>query len=137
MFNRFVKPTKIHCGIEVVRHSAEHSRFERFVTNLCHITRRCCYCGWRRATWSYMPGWENACDKCVPRGCSCNKELKPWIDNDSHEALLPENYYDVLDEHGRKQPCCEWSLNRKTTWKKWRKDFLICLKVVWYKKTKE
>jgi hypothetical protein len=31
----------------------------------------CCICG-KKALWSYMPGREDYCDNCVPRGCSCN-----------------------------------------------------------------
>ena len=37
----------------------------------------------------HMPGDENFCDKCVPRGCSCTEEEK--------------------DELNRSQPCCEYN----------------------------
>ena len=56
-----------------------------------------------------MSGWEDACDQCVPRGCSCNDELKDGIDLHSPEAQDPKSYYQELDEQGRKYPCCEWS----------------------------
>ena len=63
----------------------------------------------KKAYWSYMPGFENYCEKCVPRGCSCNKELKDGVDYDSPEAENPENYIEKLDNQGRKIPCCEYS----------------------------
>ena len=53
------------------------------------------------------------CDECVPRGCSCNQELKEGIDWESEEAKDPNNYFEKLDDKGRKWPCCEyfWSEN--------------------------
>jgi hypothetical protein len=70
----------------------------------------CTICG-KKAEWVYMPGTGNYCDKCVPRGCSCNINLKDGIDYDSEEAKLPENYVEKLDEKGRRYPCCEyWEL---------------------------
>ena len=56
------------------------------------------------AVWSYMPGQESACDKHVPRGCSCNMEPK---DGDWESTDL-SNYEEPIDEQGRKFPCCEW-----------------------------
>ena len=35
----------------------------------------CCICA-KKAYWSYDPGKESYCENCVPRGCSCNRELK-------------------------------------------------------------
>ena len=55
-----------------------------------------------------MPGFENYCDKHVPRGCSCNLELKEEFDADSREAEDPKNYYEPLDEQGRRYPCVEY-----------------------------
>jgi hypothetical protein len=79
---------------------------------------RCSYCKWRKAVWSYMPGKENACEKCVPRGCSCNNEptkemMEKYNDDyiafmDSEDAQNKENYFQPVDEKGRKYPCCEW-----------------------------
>lgn len=54
----------------------------------------CCNCG-KKALFSYMPGDDNYCDKCVPRGCSCNED---------------ENGKEELDEHGRRSPCVEYTL---------------------------
>lgn len=48
----------------------------------------------KKASWSYMPGYENFCDKCVPRGCSCNT-------NETGEQ--------ELDKDGQPWPCCEYS----------------------------
>jgi hypothetical protein len=68
---------------------------------------KCKMCG-KKAIWMYMPGADDAvyCDNCVPRGCSCNLEIKDplgdWAD--------PENYYQPLDEKGRLKPCCEYFL---------------------------
>jgi len=49
------------------------------------------------------------CDDCVPRGCSCRKELKNDIDINSKEAKDPKSYHDRLDASGRKLPCVEFS----------------------------
>lgn len=74
----------------------------------------CTICG-KKADWTYMPGIENYCDKCVPRGCSCNNDLKEGIDYDSKEAELPENYIEKLDEKGRRLPCCEfWEITEES-----------------------
>lgn len=67
----------------------------------------CTDCG-KKAQWSYMPGKENYCDIHVPRGCSCNRELKDGIDIESKEAEDPANYYEPVDSQGRKYPCCEF-----------------------------
>lgn len=60
--------------------------------------------------WLYMPGSEDNfyCDDCVPRGCSCNNRLKDGISFDDIRAENPENYYQRVDELGRKYPCCEF-----------------------------
>lgn len=68
----------------------------------------CIVCG-RKADWFYMPGSESYCDNHVPRGCSCNAELKEGIDIDSEEATNHANYYEPVDDQGRKYPCCEYS----------------------------
>lgn len=74
-------------------------------------TKTKCECG-KLAVWNYLPAKENEqsyyCDDCVPRGCSCNHELKENIDYDSPEAQKPENYIERLDNKGRKLPCCEY-----------------------------
>lgn len=48
------------------------------------------------------------CDDCVPRGCSCNAELKAGIEFDSPAAEQAENWIEPVDAQGRKYPCCEW-----------------------------
>lgn len=68
----------------------------------------CIVCG-KKATWSYMPGIENYCDKHVGRGCSCNMELKEGIDHESEAAKDPANYIEIFDGRGRRLPCCEYS----------------------------
>ena len=107
-----IKTTKIVNGVKTVRRYADFTRREKLIVWLHHISRRCTYCHWRSAIWSYMPGWENACDHCVPRGCSCNDDLKDGIAWDSPEAAKPENWTTPTDEKGRQYPCCEWYLNR-------------------------
>ena len=73
-----------------------------------------CKCG-KIAVWMYGPGSKDgdgdACDDCVPRGCSCNADLKPGIDYESPAASLPENWVEPLDEKSRRYPCCEWFYN--------------------------
>jgi len=60
---------------------------------------KCFTCG-KKPYWMYMPDSSLTeeeryyCDKCVPRGCSCN------ID----EFTGKED----LDEQGRLLPCCEY-----------------------------
>lgn len=73
-----------------------------------------CKCG-KIATWMYMPSGELSekdsykCDNCVPRGCSCCWVPKDDIDVFDDIAMSnPENYYEELDNQGRKLPCCEW-----------------------------
>lgn len=51
-----------------------------------------CKCG-ELAVWFYMPGDSCYCDKCVPRGCSCN------LDDDDRP---------ILDDKGRELPCVEY-----------------------------
>jgi hypothetical protein len=85
--------------------------FERFLIWVAFVTKRCAFCGWRKATWSHMPTWRNSCDKCLPRGCGCNLELKPGIAWDSPEAKDKDNYVEKLDEQGKRFPCCEWHPN--------------------------
>jgi hypothetical protein len=67
----------------------------------------CIECG-KKAVWSYVPGFENYCDDCVPRGRSCNSELKDDVDYDSPEASDPKSYVERLDDRGRRYPCCEY-----------------------------
>jgi hypothetical protein len=68
-----------------------------------------CDCG-KIATWFYMPDGEvpeqdrAKCDNCVPRGCICNQIPK----DDNPENSDPNNWEEILDEQGRKLPCCEW-----------------------------
>lgn len=57
------------------------------------------------AIWFYMPGTSKYCDDCVPRGCSCNLELKEGIDESSEKL---EDYIQPLDDKGREYPCCEF-----------------------------
>lgn len=68
-----------------------------------YFLNRCTYCHVRKAEWWHGPSPKIACDKCVPRGCSCNQDLP--IDNDN---IDPATYPEMLDEKGRKYPCCEW-----------------------------
>lgn len=59
-----------------------------WAAGLCHICRRA------PAVWSFMPGEEEACDDCVPRGCSCQEN--------------PETGKQWADARGRLLPCVEW-----------------------------
>lgn len=74
------------------------------------MDQKCFKCG-KPATWYYAPGKEEdiACDDCVPRGCSCNWELKPGVKEINYgEGNKEEDYYEPVDELGRKYPCIEW-----------------------------
>lgn len=51
-----------------------------------------------------MPDGYIACEKCVPRGCSCN--LDP-VDGD-YDNGDPANWAQPVDDKGRQYPCCEW-----------------------------
>lgn len=56
------------------------------------------------AVWFYIPGSEQYCDDCVPRGCSCNE----FPLDGNPENTNPENWEEEVDEKGRKLPCCEF-----------------------------
>ena len=64
----------------------------------------CTFCKFRKAIAWYGSGTEEACNKCIPRGCSCN--IEP-VDGD-WENTDPSNWEERVDERGRKYPCCEW-----------------------------
>jgi hypothetical protein len=69
------------------------------------VEGRCDRCWIRRAVWWYGPGpGGQRCDKCVPRGCSCNRE--PIDGNPDNENS--DNWREIVDDLGRKYPCCEW-----------------------------
>lgn len=68
----------------------------------------CCVCGKEVVSyWSYMPGSEDYCEDCVPRGCSCNSDFFEF-DEDSVskekqiEWLLNHRKYKVLN-YGSKE----------------------------------
>lgn len=91
---------------------------------------RCTKCGSiPKEGWIYMPSTEDRCDhfycdNCVPRGCSCNHDLKDGIDYESDEATKEENWIEKLDEKGRRYPCCEywWGDNQHSTEQKVPKE---------------
>lgn len=84
------------------------------------MKRICGKCG-KPAKWYYMPGHSEkedyACDKHVPRGCSCNAELKknvaPILDKYGNLDNPAEDWYEPTDFRGRKYPCCEWFYSKK------------------------
>jgi len=78
--------------------------------------KKVCSCG-KPASWVWTYGPKvirntYACDDCVPRGCSCNMELKEGVEivEDSRGTIInpPEDYEQVLDNEGRMIPCREW-----------------------------
>lgn len=85
------------------------NRFQRLLDVLHYKFRICTCCHRRLAEWIYMPTTNDnrlhqCCDICVPGGCSCNTEpIDGNIDNQD-----PSNWYEPVDEKGRKYPCCEW-----------------------------
>lgn len=67
-----------------------------------------CDCG-DVAVWMYAPGHgedfnDFYCEKCVPRGCSC--QLEP-VDGD-YDNLNSDNWVNAVDELGRLLPCVEF-----------------------------
>ena len=64
------------------------------------------------AKWCHLPKGSYYCDKCVPRGCSCNLELKlgvkALVDKNGCIINNVEDYYQPLDDIGREYPCCEY-----------------------------
>jgi len=82
-----------------------YTRRELFKVWLLDIFGLCHYCYTKKAVWSLMSGIENACDDCVPRGCSCNREP---IDGNPDNMCL-SNWIEDVDSKGRKYPCCEWA----------------------------
>lgn len=95
---------------------------------------KCDICG-KTATWLYMPGGRFYCDDCVPRGCSCNVDnldmgepeqttnpIMWWPHNIKEEDLYHGGslhrdsnsfYYEILDEDGRRSPCCEYDYSEE------------------------
>lgn len=84
----------------------------------------CSYCLRNIATWWYAPHYDGKddfsdfyCGDCVPRGCSCNSELKAGLDyiHDSDgNTINPESDYDYsLEADGRKSPCIEYDYSKK------------------------
>lgn len=82
------------------------------------MTKIKCSCG-KKAVWIYGPSSDHmkpedryCCDKCVPRGCSCNWDVKPgikYILDEFDNIINPEeDLYEVTDEDGLYYPCCEW-----------------------------
>ena len=73
----------------------------------------CEFCFQSLAEWFYGPaggdGPRIACDKCVPRGCSCNAVLIDENRLDDFEYTKnAENYIQPTDCDGREYPCVEW-----------------------------
>ena len=56
------------------------------------------------AVWFAMSFDGAWCDDCVPRGCSCNKFPPDYA---TEETMDKVEWVEVLDEQGRKLPCCE------------------------------
>jgi len=77
---------------------------EKEIESISRLITPCSYCGIRESVWTYMPGSSNACDECVPRGCSCNAEPLPG----KEESNDPADFVEPRDEKGRLYPCCEW-----------------------------
>ena len=79
----------------------------------------CEVCHQSLAEWFYMPFSDPDrpsafCDECVPRGCSCNLDLKDdsmWDDEEYQKD--PKNWVEELDEKGRRYPCCEFMYDPK------------------------
>lgn len=83
----------------------------------------CDTCSKEVAVWSYMPGSGDFCENCVPRGCSCNRELTPENPSANYGGMNvgscppKENFkwieeglvWTNTDELGREYPCCEFS----------------------------
>lgn len=63
----------------------------------------CDLCG-KSVVWFYMPGTEQYCDDCVPRGCSCNE----YPLDGNFENTDPNNWEEQRDTKGRLLPCCEF-----------------------------
>ena len=63
-----------------------------------------------------MPRGILACDKCVPRGCSCNSEylsedyrpVPSGIEGKDWKWLEKDVSFCPIDGKGREFPCCEW-----------------------------
>ena len=78
--------------------------------------QKCDHCD-NLAVWLYMPKGDLSCEKCVPRGCSCQMELKPGVE-ETYEVIADdldiisnpdEDYEQLTDKEGRLLPCIEWT----------------------------
>lgn len=90
-----------------------------------NLKKLCDKCLKEFAVWSYMPGDGDFCENCVPRGCSCNRELTPENPDAVYDGLnvgiIPNGNFKWLreglvwthvDELGREYPCCEFSYDK-------------------------
>lgn len=87
------------------------------------MKKLCDECKVEMAVWSYMPSKGDYCETCVPRGCSCNRELTPENPLATYDGLNlgmnpPKKKFKWIengmvwchvDELGREYPCCEFS----------------------------
>jgi len=53
------------------------------------------------------------CDKCVPRGCTCQQDFVNDEDYMKDELTGEEPKVSLIDEKGRLLPCCEWEYDKE------------------------
>ena len=75
---------------------------------------KCIDCG-EAATWLYMPGIEEIsyCNKCVPRGCSCNYisvdlEFPNGIEGEDWQWVESNQVWEPLEGNNLQYPCAEY-----------------------------
>lgn len=96
------------------------------------MTKELCNCG-KIAVWCYLPGYSSGnnphfCDKCVPRGCSCDYI---YCDSNAYDPPLDEpnvpegiegkdwkwieegKIYTDIDHEGREYPCSEFMYDQE------------------------
>lgn len=64
---------------------------------------KCTFCDALEAKWKNKVLMENACNNCVPRGCSCKLQIKQ-----GRTGLRIQDYEYCIDRLGNELPCEDW-----------------------------
>lgn len=89
------------------------------------MSKEKCKCG-EVANWLLMSASENHnnpfyCEKCVPRGCSCNNsynvedatEMLQTFKNNGEKYKIENGIVIPLNDDGKEYPCCEFDYEKE------------------------
>jgi len=92
-----MKPSFISKALSYIKAS-----FDNKIIKFILSKPKCETCGVQDAKWKHVYLYQYACDRCVPRGCSCRifKKVK-------RAAFLLQYEY-KKDKTGKEYPCEDW-----------------------------